>query len=235
MTADLLDQFLNQGELVLRLLVAAALGAAIGFEREIHDHPAGTRTHLLVALGSTIFTVLSIYGFTGLLGPGEGTAPDPTRIAAQVVSGIGFLGAGAIIHYGTSIRGLTTAASLWATASIGLAVGAGDYVLGVVGAAIVVFSLWPLNVIVARFHRRPARTLRMRLALDKLEATGQVSELLTAMGADLTAIQSRRVGVGRYEVEIDLRLPARIPSQDLVARLNALADAEVIESVEDVD
>ncbi|OGN87012.1 MAG: hypothetical protein A2X23_12490 [Chloroflexi bacterium GWC2_73_18] len=231
----MLDQFLNQGELVLRLLVAAALGAAIGFEREIHDHPAGTRTHLLVALGSTIFTVLSIYGFAGLLGPGEGTAPDPTRIAAQVVSGIGFLGAGAIIHYGTSIRGLTTAASLWATASIGLAVGAGDYVLGVVGAAIVVFSLWPLNVLVARVHRRPARVMRMRLALGRLEATGQVSEVLTAIGADLTAIQSRRVGAGRYEVELELRLPARVPLQTLVAQLNGLADAEVIESVEDVD
>lgn len=228
-------ELLNQGELVLRLLVAAGLGAAIGFEREIHEHPAGTRTHLLVALGSTIFTILSIYGFSGLLGPGEATPPDPTRIAAQVVSGIGFLGAGAIIHYGTSVRGLTTAASLWATASIGLAVGAGNYLIGVAGTAIVLFSLWPLNLLVAKLHPRPVRALRMRLALDKLEATGQVSEVLTRIGADLTAIQSRRMGAGRYEVELDLRLPARVTPQELVTQLNALADAEVVESVSEVD
>ena len=102
-----------QADLAVRMLIAAILGAAIGLEREIHEHPAGMRTHLLVSLGSAIFTILSIHGFGGL----AGQAPvDPTRIAAQIVSGIGFLGAGAILKYGTSIRGLTTAASLWTAA-----------------------------------------------------------------------------------------------------------------------
>src|SRR4051812_19683967 len=106
-----------QAELAVRMVVAAALGAAIGLEREIHEHPAGMRTHLLVALGSAIFTELSIFGFAGI-----GAPPiDPSRVAAQIVSGIGFLGAGAILKYGTSIRGLTTAASLWTAAAIGMA------------------------------------------------------------------------------------------------------------------
>src|SRR3954454_12426650 len=136
-----------------RLIVAAALGALIGLEREIHDHPAGMRTHLLVSLGSAVFTELSIFGFEGIAAPGVSGAVDPTRIAAQIVSGIGFLGAGAILKYGTSIRGLTTAASLWTTAAVGMAAGAGEWLIGGVAAFIVVFSLWPLNALVERIHR----------------------------------------------------------------------------------
>jgi hypothetical protein len=115
----LLD-FSLQVDLSVRMLIAAVLGAAIGLEREIHAHPAGMRTHLLVSLGSAVFTVLSVYGFAGVVREGVSTNVDPTRIAAQIVSGIGFLGAGAILKYGTSIRGLTTAASLWTAAAIGL-------------------------------------------------------------------------------------------------------------------
>lgn len=149
-----------QLELALRLLVAAALGAAVGVEREIHEHPAGMRTHLLVALGSAIFTELSIYGFVDVL-PGRAVAaPDPTRIAAQIVSGIGFLGAGAILKYGTSIRGLTTAASLWAVAAIGLASGAGAWVVAGVGAIIVIFSLWPLNRLALRLRGQGRRLIQ---------------------------------------------------------------------------
>ncbi|MGH7734766.1 MAG: MgtC/SapB family protein, partial [Gemmatimonadales bacterium] len=147
-----------QVDLSLRLLVAAALGLAIGFEREIHGHPAGLRTHMLVALGSALFTVLSIHGFLG----GTGVAlVDPTRIAAQIVSGIGFLGAGAIIHQGNLVRGLTTAASLWATAAVGLAIGTGQYVLGFVAVVIMLFSLGPLNAIAGRIHRTGSRAISM--------------------------------------------------------------------------
>src|SRR6188472_1311287 len=132
----------------LRLLLAAVLGAVIGFEREIHDHPAGMRTHLLVALGSAIFTVVSIYGF------GDPDVADPSRVAAQIVTGIGFLGAGAIIKYGTSVRGLTTAASLWATAAVGMAAGTGQWILAIVASAIVVATLGPMPLVVRRFLRR---------------------------------------------------------------------------------
>src|SRR3954471_14090623 len=139
----------DQVEIAARLVLAAVLGALIGLEREMHAHPAGMRTHLLVSVGAALFTVLSIYGFTSGSG---GDNVDPTRIAAQIVTGIGCLGAGAIIQYGTSIRGLTTAGSLWATAAIGMAAGAGLWLIAIAGWAVVLFSLWPLNWILARLH-----------------------------------------------------------------------------------
>lgn len=146
----MLEDIAFQLDLVIRLLVAAVVGALVGLEREIHGHPAGMRTHLLVALGSALFTVLSAHGF-GAGGPG---APvDPTRIAAQIVTGIGFLGAGAIVKEGATIKGLTTAASLWATAALGMAVGAGAHLLGAVATAIVLFSLWPLHWVEDRVVR----------------------------------------------------------------------------------
>jgi putative Mg2+ transporter-C (MgtC) family protein len=136
-----------QLELALRILVAAVLGAAIGLERERHDHPAGMRTHLLVAVGAATFTVLSIEAFKA---PGA----DPARVAAQIVTGIGFLGAGAILKSGGSVKGLTTAASLWAVAAVGMASGAAAWGVAVAATLIVVVSLWPLHEIERRFLAR---------------------------------------------------------------------------------
>ena len=136
-----------QFELAVRLVVAAILGALIGLEREYHGHPAGTRTHMLVSVGSAAFTVLSIEAFKG---PGT----DPGRIAAQIVTGIGFLGAGAILKDGRTIRGLTTAASLWAVAAVGMAAGAAAWGVAVATTIIVIVSLWPLHEIEKRFMKR---------------------------------------------------------------------------------
>ena len=119
---------------LLRLALAAALGGAIGFERELREREAGLRTHLLVCLGSALFTIVSAYGFHEFLTSGDAVVrADPTRIAAQIVTGIGFLGAGAIIRQGISVRGLTTAATLWVAAAIGMAAGAGYYPGAVIG------------------------------------------------------------------------------------------------------
>ncbi|MEA2434338.1 MAG: putative Mg2+ transporter-C (MgtC) family protein [Actinomycetota bacterium] len=118
---------LTTAELVLRILVAAALGGVIGLERELSDQPAGLRTHILVVLGSCLFTLVGAYGLSAFAGNDQVNL-DPTRVAAQVVSGIGFLGAGAILREGLNIRGLTTAATLWVTAAIGVAVGLGYWV-----------------------------------------------------------------------------------------------------------
>jgi len=142
----------------LRLLLAAILGAMVGLEREIHAHPAGMRTHLLVSLGSAGFTVLSIAAF-----PAPGA--DPGRIAAQIVTGIGFLGAGAILKEGFSIHGLTTAASLWVVAAIGMAAGAGAWVTAMTITVIAIVSLWPLRLITDRFvgrHRDEVGTSHRR-------------------------------------------------------------------------
>ena len=128
MTPDLSPEL--QLELGLRLAAGLVLGAVIGFERELHRQPAGFRTHSLVALGAALFTVVSAYGFAGPM-------VDPTRIAAQIVSGIGFIGAGTILQHRGSVRGLTTAASLWAVAAIGTAAGAGLLVMAVVGTLLI--------------------------------------------------------------------------------------------------
>jgi putative Mg2+ transporter-C (MgtC) family protein len=124
-------------ELLARLLLAAVLGGAIGAERELNDQPAGLRTHMLLTIGACLFTLISAYGF------GRGT--DPSRIAAQIVTGIGFLGGGAIVRHGLTVKGVTTAASIWATASVGVAIGAGSYLLGIGGAVLVVGTLFGLR------------------------------------------------------------------------------------------
>jgi putative Mg2+ transporter-C (MgtC) family protein len=124
-------------ELLLRLLLAAVLGGAIGAERELNDQPAGLRTHMLLTIGACLFTLISAYGF--------GRGSDPSRIAAQIVTGIGFLGGGAIVRHGLTVKGVTTAASIWATASVGVAIGAGSYVLGVGGAVLTVATLFGLR------------------------------------------------------------------------------------------
>jgi putative Mg2+ transporter-C (MgtC) family protein len=136
-----------QLDLALRLTVGLVLGAVIGFERELHRQPAGFRTHSLVALGAALFTVVSAFGFTG-------DNVDPTRIAAQIVSGIGFIGAGTILQYRGHIRGLTTAASLWSVAAIGTAAGAGLYVVAVVGTLLILVILSILDRVEAVARRR---------------------------------------------------------------------------------
>jgi putative Mg2+ transporter-C (MgtC) family protein len=137
----------TQLDLALRLTVGLVLGAIIGFERELQRQPAGFRTHSLVSLGAALFTVVSAYGFTGDL-------VDPTRIAAQIVSGIGFIGAGTILQHRGHIRGLTTAASLWAVAAIGTAAGAGLFIVAVVGTLLILVVLSILDRVEALTHRR---------------------------------------------------------------------------------
>jgi putative Mg2+ transporter-C (MgtC) family protein len=134
-------------ELLARVGLAAVLGGAIGAERELRERAAGFRTHMLVSVGAALFTLVSAYGFADFrYGLETGITLDPTRIAAQIVTGIGFLGAGAIIRQGLSVRGLTTAATLWAVAAIGLAAGAGYYSAAIITTLVVLLSLWPLRL-----------------------------------------------------------------------------------------
>ena len=130
---------LTDKAIILRLLLSMVLSGVIGVEREIHRRNAGMRTHILVAVGSTLIMLTSLYVFDIYK---DKAALDPARIAAGVITGIGFLGAGAIIRYGEAVRGLTTAASLWVVAALGLAVGCGFYLAAVVTAAITFFILF---------------------------------------------------------------------------------------------
>lgn len=156
--------------MVLRLIVAAVLGGIVGMERGSGDRPAGFRTHILVCVGSALFMLVSIYGFddiapvTTTLEDDIGTRRDTARIAAQVVSGIGFLGAGTILHEGLTIKGLTTAASLWIVSAIGLAVGSGMYLLSTVATmltmlTLVTFRTWEKRFAGTRSDRRFIRVV----------------------------------------------------------------------------
>jgi len=135
-------------DIALRLLVAAALGAAVGIERERDNQPAGLRTHMILVIGSALAMCLSI-NIAQL-----GTGGDPARLAAQVVSGIGFLGAGAILRYGFNVKGLTTATTLWSMAIVGLAVGYGYFIIGIVATALMLIVLTLLNILEKRFVRK---------------------------------------------------------------------------------
>jgi putative Mg2+ transporter-C (MgtC) family protein len=201
-----------------RLGVAAGLGAAIGIEREIRDREAGTRTHLLVALGSCLFTVVSAYGFHAFLASGDNVIrADPTRIAAQIVTGIGFLGAGAIIREGLSIRGLTTAGSLWVSAAIGMAAGAGWYWAAIATTVLTIFALWPLRYITYRLiDRIKPEENRLVIELREAQPVGPLlAQLDDVRHFELTEELDRRV-VTLELGEVDEALVSRLSDLEYV-------------------
>jgi putative Mg2+ transporter-C (MgtC) family protein len=192
---------------LLRLTVAAVLGGAIGFERELRERQAGLRTHLLVCVGSALFTIVSAYGFHEfLVSGGSLVRTDPTRIAAQIVTGIGFLGAGAIIRQGLSVRGLTTAATLWLVAAIGMASGAGYYSAALIATAGALLTLGPLRVVAYRIVRR-YRPETQRLLVE-IPAGGSVAPVVDAIerrGGRVVALEIAQEG-DRRSVAADVEL-----------------------------
>jgi putative Mg2+ transporter-C (MgtC) family protein len=220
-----------QLDLALRLVIAAALGLAIGFEREIHGHPAGLRTHMLVAVGSGLFTVLSAYGFRDVAGVVANTAPiDPTRIAAQIVSGIGFLGAGAILKDGIVIRGLTTAASLWATSAVGMAAGAGEYLISIVATTTILVSLWPINALAERLHGSAVPAVQLRVALDKLELLGRVTGVLVSHRLEIGQISTQRLGKNEYRADVEIRGRTSSVIASAINEIDALDGVDILSS-----
>lgn len=129
-------------DMTIRVVMIVILAGVVGMDRELRHKPAGTKTHILVGLGSTVFTIMSIWFYIEFAGKAQ---VDPSRIAAQIVTGIGFLGAGTIIQFGGSVIGLTTAASLWSVAGIGVAVGAGNYYLAALCTAVIMFVFMVIN------------------------------------------------------------------------------------------
>jgi putative Mg2+ transporter-C (MgtC) family protein len=177
---------LTNFELLGRLLLAAVLGGAIGAERELNDQAAGLRTHMLLTIGACLFTLVSAYGFGG------GIGTDPSRLAAQVVTGIGFLGGGAIVRHGLTVKGLTTAASIWATASVGVAIGAGSYVLGIGGAVLVVGTLFGLRRVSTLLQRWGVSREEYVLATAPGFDVQRVVDLVRQEGADLRGLEHQQ-------------------------------------------
>jgi putative Mg2+ transporter-C (MgtC) family protein len=215
---------LSSLEIVARVVLAAALGGAIGLERELREREAGLRTHLLVSVGAALFTMISAYAWTDWhFSNREGLVFDPTRIAAQIVTGIGFLGAGAIIRQGLSVRGLTTAATLWVVAAIGMASGVGYYEAALVTTALVLISLWPLRILAYRMSGR-FRPEEGRLAVDLPSGASAVSVLdaVERAGADVTGLEFQEEG-DRRRVDVRVRLGTERTAAELI---DALTHAE---------
>lgn len=203
---------ITQDQIAIRLLLAAALGAIVGFERERQNQPAGLRTHIILAVGSALAMILSIS--VPLMYHSQTGSADPTRLAAQVVSGIGFLGAGAILRFGTNIKGLTTATSLWTMAIVGLTVGAGLFYPALGTTLLLLVSLTLLNIVEKRLIRSytlwtitleatdhpglPDEFHRIVVQLDqRVKAMGftkDIPEKLMTIEATVQTVESENVG-----------------------------------------
>jgi putative Mg2+ transporter-C (MgtC) family protein len=216
---------LSWEEALLRVVVAAALGGAVGIERELREREAGLRTHMLVSVGSALFTIVSAYAFRDFLTHGGAVVrADPTRIAAQIVTGIGFLGAGAIIRQGLSVRGLTTAATLWVVAAIGMAVGAGYYGGAVITTAVVLAALWPLRILAhqATSRFRP-QTNRLLAQLPAGASPGELVSEVERLGGRLQGLEISHEA-DRRTVVMDVTLPPRVDAPRVIAGLGELDD-----------
>ena len=218
---------LETWDALLRLVVAAGLGGAIGLERELRDHEAGFRTHLLVALGACVFTLVSAYAWTDwTFSTRDGIVFDPTRIAAQIVTGIGFLGAGAIIVRGINVRGLTTAATLWVVAAIGMAAGTGYYAVAIGATALVLVSLGPLKIVSARMLSR-VRPEEAELAINLAPggAGARVLERIEEVGGVITSVE---FGDERT-MDVVLRASRRAESARVAEEVSRLDDVERVQ------
>ncbi|MBX3709492.1 MAG: MgtC/SapB family protein [Gammaproteobacteria bacterium] len=211
-------------ELILRLLLAALLGSAIGLERERLLWAAGLRTHMLVCTGSCLIMIVSAFGFSDILGTAD-VQLDPSRIAAQVVSGIGFLGAGAILLRGDIVRGLTTAASVWAVAGIGLAVGGGLYAAAVSATVIILIILAGIKPLEEKFKTRRNNTWVLMLSVKH----GQMSmDLLQQTIKSRTSYVRQFIVQPTDKPEIDqvtivLTRISRLIALEIVAQLKNLS------------
>ena len=210
-----MEQLLPTLEIILRLVLAAVLGGVIGYQREISDKPAGLRTHVLVSLGSALLMVISIEPFKGI------EFADITRIASSVVTGIGFLGAGAIIRQGSMVRGLTTAASIWVVAGVGLGVGAGLYVASLSATLLILLTLTGLKYIELR-SGRGHRAIQVA-TLNKPEMLGKLTSALGAMKISVSALEQEIVEEeGTNIVNISLMIPDVFDDNEVVAKLGSI-------------
>lgn len=220
---------LSNLEMLLRLALAAGLGSVIGIERERLQWTAGLRTHMLVCVGATLFMLVSLFGFSDILGR-PNVVLDPSRVAAQVVSGIGFLGAGAILFRRDKVRGLTTAASLWTVAAIGLAVGGGLYVPAV-GGTVAIFSIlaW-LKPLERRWLSGRNGGSQIRLRTDR--ATAALAIIQSELASAGMAIRELAIDRGESDDEDELTIRVQdVDPQQLLITLDRLRQVKGVRAV----
>jgi len=218
---------ISEVQIILRVLVGAVLGAVVGFERERQDQPAGLRTHMILVIGATLAMVLSVN--LGYLYARPGTPADPARLAAQVISGIGFLGAGAILRYGFTVKGLTTATSLWTMAIVGMAVGAGYYLIGVVTTALMLVVLAVLNILENRFVRTSVSRFISIEANYRKGVVKSVRHIVQEFSDSLSSFTiQRQVKNKRIRMQVVARVPR---DQTLEELIEALSDVDGVRNL----
>jgi putative Mg2+ transporter-C (MgtC) family protein len=204
---------------MLRLLAALALGAIVGLERERQERAAGLRTVTMVSLGSCLFTIIGAYGFS---------QTDPSRVAAQIVTGIGFLGAGTIFLRKDLVRGLTTAATIWAVAAIGMAAGTARYFEAAFTTLLILAVLMVLKPIERRFFKRPSEA---QVSVIVTRRDGEIEEVraaLSAIGAFPQSIRIHELNETDDRLEIDVGLPANRTTAELLRQLRSVQGARQV-------
>jgi putative Mg2+ transporter-C (MgtC) family protein len=208
-----------------RLCLAALLGGLVGLEREVHSQPAGLRTHMIVCVGSCLIMLVSMF-----MSAGNPARSDPARIAAQVVAGVGFLGAGAIMRSGLSVRGLTTAACLWTVAAVGLAVGCGYWKAAIVTTLLTLISLTFFQRIERQFSKGKAFRRFVVHAKDSAQLVARLEEIVTQAGVGIQEVDLQRDLIEKkLHVSITATCPEHVDMDRMSRALSALPDVEKVE------
>lgn len=215
----------SYSDVALRLFMAALLGGLIGWERERNNHPAGFRTHILVSLGSALIMLISIYGFAEYMDE-KNVRFDPSRLSAQVVSGIGFLGAGTIMRHRASVTGLTTAASLWVVSGIGLAVGSGFMFGALLATILVLVSLELLNRLESVWIKKKHLYILHIIVSDEPGKLGELASLIAKFEGKIRKVnieeQEEEEGDNTLEITFMVRLPNQISLPHLIEEMRML-------------
>lgn len=210
--------FIDEWHIFIRLMLAVCLGGLIGFEREQSNHAAGLRTNILVCLGSCLLMMLSIYGFSDFVDE-PNVRVDPARLAAAVITGIGFLGAGTILFTGKSITGLTTAASLWVVSAIGLAVGSGFYFASVTSTVLVLLILWALNKIERKYVKGKKQYLFKIESDDRSVLIRAINSILIERGVRIREIAVQEFTDHNRGKQVTLQVFVTLPKAEAVMAL----------------
>ncbi|MCP8618078.1 MgtC/SapB family protein [Salirhabdus salicampi] len=213
--------------MMLRLTIAAILSGVIGFERELKNHSAGFRTHILVGIGACLMMLLSLYGFDQYIDKHPNIRFDPARIPSYVISGIGFLGAGTIMVHGVTIKGLTTAASIWTVAGLGLIVGAGMYAPAVLTTIVVLLSLIFLNHF-DRFFRKDRHKNVVRLIINSQEKVEEVITIFNEHNWSISKMEIEKNSPSERTVIIEMEPEQNIHYGKL---LNELTKIDGVQSI----
>ena len=226
------SQNIDVGTSSIRLFLSLIAGGLIGFERESRRQPAGLRTHILICVGSTLLMLLSIYIPQQFFDMKNG---DPGRIAAQVVSGIGFLGAGAILKLGNNVKGLTTAASIWVVAGIGLAIGAGLYIPAFIALGIILFALVVLDYF-EKYIFPPERIKSIHLYFDSTSVdTKKIRKVLSAYKINIQSIDViQSIQKEKVQVNVLVRIPMSLNIPEFYKEMRNLSNISKIEMDEGI-